>query len=82
MKAYTPTQASANTSSPVKTNFSNLAGSAPLSIPKTGAQIQGNPHARQGVPSFSSTPKALGGFVQHETRQGPVPHISMKPGKI
>jgi hypothetical protein len=88
MKAYTPTEASSNTSSPVKTNFQSIQGTAPLTkFGKTPAPTA-NPHTRIGPAAFS-TPMhaaAYGGAMSpaatHETRNAMhgVPHINMHPG--
>jgi len=85
-KAYTPTQASSNTSSSVKTNFQNLQAPAPISgakaTPIASAYSQSKSSALRGF----NTPKQAPQFnakgpsqVTHETRQGAIPHISMHP---
>jgi hypothetical protein len=85
-KAYTPTVASGNTSSPVKTGFANLASTVPQAAKATPA-VNPNPLRRGSTPGFqksSSVPQgqSTNVFNQHEQRSGPVPHISMKPGKV
>ena len=85
MKAYTPTVASSNTSSPVKTNMASLNGSSPLQKFAADPQPQGNPHVRIGPQAFSSPMHAaayngaMSPKATHETRQGGVPHINMHP---
>lgn len=90
-KAYTPTVASSNTSSPVKTNFGQLKGTSPLQSFKAAPQPNGNPHVRIGPQSFNTPSHGAGlignsgQHVQNMEVRNPVngiPHIPMKPGKM
>jgi hypothetical protein len=83
-KAYTPTVASSNTSSAVKTNMAQLQGTSPLQKFGSDPQPNGNPHVRIGPQAFSSPMQKFGASVAsltHETRNSVngVPHINMHP---
>lgn len=94
MKAYTPTVASANTSSAVKvypvSNIKNsaLMGATPLNTYHSGPSPSGNPHVASGVHDFHAPtqPKLLSGGVGHHQnieQRNPtngVPHTHMAPG--
>ena len=89
-KAYTPTIASSNTSSPVKTNMAQLKGTSPLQSYKSDPQPNGNPHVRIGPQSFNQPSHGSGlignsgQHVQNAEMRNPtngVPHIHMGPGK-
>lgn len=85
MKAYTPEVASGATSSPVKTNMAQLAGTSPLQKFGAAPQPTGNPHVRIGPQAFNAPAKGLignsGQHTQNEMRTSVngVPHIHMGP---
>jgi hypothetical protein len=90
VKAYTPTVASANTSSavrqapPITVGRSMLEGKMPLSSYGHGPQPTGNPHTASGPGAFA---KPMHNYdsgqmkmaATHETRNAAVPHVSMHP---
>ena len=83
-KAYTPTVASSNTSSPVKTNMAQL--SSPMEKVSAGAEANPNPHVRIGPQGFAQPSRVVSGGAMapkatHETRNSAngIPHINMHP---